>query len=80
MVSTMMNFEIMEFLEDQGYVFIKDEDDFNKSYPEKIPGQYTVRPRNSPEEYPCMARSEDIWYNPNGQDEYILSFIYLPRM
>ena len=80
LVIDMMNVELIDFLEEQGYTYFEDEERFKASYPaSRGYGEYCVCPRSYPDQYPCLARSEDIWYNPNGQDEHIMSFIYLQQ-
>lgn len=74
-----MNIEdLVDFLEDQDFIFVADEDGLKRMYPPVKYGHYRPQVRNEPEGYPCMIRPEGVADNPYGADDAYLSIVVLP--
>jgi len=72
-----MKSEVLEFLtNEEDFALFKNKEEFKQAYPDKKPGEYRPRPNWNPDKYPCLAKEIDFYHNPNGQDEYIMYYIY----
>mgnify|MGYP005854876467 CR=1 FL=1 len=70
-----MDTKIVEFLQDQDFIWFSTEEHFNEHYP-KDDSEFGVQPNERPDSYPCMGKPVGYDYNPDGRDEYIMSYIY----
>jgi len=68
---------IIDFLQDQDYLLIQDEEQFNRMFPKGKKGEYCPEPFDKPDYYPCMAKPVKTVYNSYHNDEYIMEFIYI---